>query len=387
MNRREVLIGSAAVAASRSLRGQSILAPLFSGRGQSYPPLVLPIVGGNVQTTPFARLSFTKTGAKPILDWGDGSAPGSATSGAFPSHAYPAASQIYQLTASSPDGWAGVTQLTLSQGQGSGVSPYTGVGNNQVPPPQYPAAMPSFAFMENLQYLLSADTGFYYNFPIADLSIFPALQHVDVQGNSFTGDAPRYTNCPNLLYVDMHVAFGNNGTPATLYPFTNSPLLQWFESHASKWANCPSFAANIALQHFGAGNGCFGAVTGSLPSFATCTQLQLFQIDNSTFTGTIPDFSPCTALTSWSASGHTFTGVTAGSFATQASLATLNLFFGNLTSAAVNQVLADCVASLSLPGRVTCTVSLNGLTNGAPTGAGVTNKATLQAAGWTVTTN
>jgi len=78
--------------------------------------------------------------------------------------------------------------------------------------------------------------------------------------------------------------------------------------------------------------------------------------------------------------------VTANTLSTQVAMTTLNLSNDALAAAAVNQVLADLVTSISGRGGVKCTTTLNG-TNAAPTGTGITNKATLVAAGWTVTTN
>ena len=78
--------------------------------------------------------------------------------------------------------------------------------------------------------------------------------------------------------------------------------------------------------------------------------------------------------------------VTANTLSTQVAMTTLNLSNDALAAAAVNQVLADLVTSLTGRGSTKCTTTLNG-TNAAPTGTGITNKATLVAAGWTVTTN
>jgi hypothetical protein len=57
-------------------------------------------------------------------------------------------------------------------------------------------------------------------------------------------------------------------------------------------------------------------------------------------------------------------------------------------SADINLILADLRYSKeNIVGRVNCTVRLEGGTNAAPTGQGVTDKAYLNANGWTVTTN
>ena len=58
-----------------------------------------------------------------------------------------------------------------------------------------------------------------------------------------------------------------------------------------------------------------------------------------------------------------------------------------IAAADINAILADLRTSYDLPGRVTCTVKLDGGTNAAPTGQGITDKNFLNANGWTVTTN
>ena len=62
----------------------------------------------------------------------------------------------------------------------------------------------------------------------------------------------------------------------------------------------------------------------------------------------------------------------------------------NIITAAtvINAILADLRISSGLPGRVACTVKLEGGTNAAPTGQGITDKTFLNNIdGWTVTTN
>jgi hypothetical protein len=100
----------------------------------------------------------------------------------------------------------------------------------------------------------------------------------------------------------------------------------------------------------------------------------------------MPSFAPCTALTSFTIRQTDLNSIPIGCFNTQANLATIHLGTNSLPAAMVNRVLASLVVSLALPGRVTCTVTLNGGTNAAPTGQGATDKQTLIDAGWTVTT-
>jgi hypothetical protein len=147
----------------------------------------------------------------------------------------------------------------------------------------------------------------------------------------------------------------------------------------------PSFATCTALVSFY----CFGnSFSGTLPSFATCTALTVFQCYNNNFSGTLPSFATCTALVSFYCgySGNQFSNVVAGSFATQGLMTAAELSGNALPASAVNQVLADFVVSLGISGRVVCSVNLSGGMNAAPTGQGIIDKATLIAAGWTVTT-
>jgi len=145
----------------------------------------------------------------------------------------------------------------------------------------------------------------------------------------------------------------------------------------------PSFAVCTMLTAFACYTNSF---SGTLPSFAACTDLNTFQCYANSFSGTLPSFAACTKLTFFSAHDNQFSNVVAGSLATQKSLATANLAVNALPAAAVNQILADFVVSLGIGGRVTCTVNTSGGTNAAPTGQGILDKATLIAAGWTVTT-
>ena len=150
----------------------------------------------------------------------------------------------------------------------------------------------------------------------------------------------------------------------------------------------PSFSTCTSLVNFYCYSNSF---SGTLPSFSTCTSLVNFYCNGNSFSGTLPSFSTCTSLVNFYCGyyyGETnaFNNVVPGSFATQKSLSTA-WFYGNaFPASAVNQVLADCVVSLGISGRVVCTLNLAGGTNASPTGQGIVDKATLVAAGWTVTT-
>jgi len=148
----------------------------------------------------------------------------------------------------------------------------------------------------------------------------------------------------------------------------------------------PSFAACTSLSVFYCDNNAF---SGTLPSFAACTLLVRLYCYNNAFSGTLPSFAACTNLDRLYCYNNSFSGYESGGFATQAGLSTLDMHDNAIIAAAdINQILADLVTSSSLGGRVGCTVKLEGGTNAAPTGQGITDKDTLNAIdGWTVTTN
>ena len=173
----------------------------------------------------------------------------------------------------------------------------------------------------------------------------------------FSGTLPSFAACTKLVYVYCY----SNSFSGTL----------------------PSFATCTKLAYFSCYSNSF---SGTLPPFAACTSLVTFYCHYNGFSGTLPSFAACTALVNFACLSNQFSDVVAGSFATQKSMSAANFSSNALPAAAVNQVLADFVVSLGISGRVACTVNLAGGTNAAPTGQGLTDKATLVAAGWTVTT-
>lgn len=127
--------------------------------------------------------------------------------------------------------------------------------------------------------------------------------------------------------------------------------------------------------------------------FQTCPLLTSVNFNSFASPGTLLQFNACTSLVSLSfpALVGYFGGVT-GNAATAFTTMTVNNLITNktynftgdaLNVAMVNLVLAKGVAG----GMTTGNITLNAGTNAAPTGQGLTDKATLQAAGVTVATN
>ena len=103
--------------------------------------------------------------------------------------------------------------------------------------------------------------------------------------------------------------------------------------------------------------------------------------------GNVPNVSDLINLATFSFESG-FSNYSSGIFVTQANLSTLYLQsngYNQLTQTAIDAILADLVISLSLSGRVICTVDLR--YNSTPSATGLADKATLESAGWTVYTS
>jgi len=132
-------------------------------------------------------------------------------------------------------------------------------------------------------------------------------------------------------------------------------------------------------------------LTGSIPAFPGCTNIRKIYCHENSLSGTIPSFAENTKLTDVRMQTNQLTGYVSGGFATQKSLATLNIVSNLLSQTAVDNILADLVTSLSIPDRATCTLTLGGEVvtsrNGIASSSGSADITTLKAAGWTVLAN
>ncbi len=201
-------------------------------------------------------------------------------------------------------------------------------------------------------------------------------------GNQFSGTLPSFAACAALTSW-----YGYSNQFSDILPsFAACTALTDWRGNTNQFSGIlPSFAACTALTQW---YGHVNQFSGTLPSFAACTALVTWQGYSNQFSGTLPSFAACTALTDWYGYINQFSGYEAGGFATQKFLANLNLITNNLPVASIDAILADLVTSLGISGRVACTVNLSGTGNAAPSDpAGLASKATLVAAGWTVTTN
>jgi hypothetical protein len=181
-----------------------------------------------------------------------------------------------------------------------------------------------------------------------NLSANTALVSPQFYSNQFSGTLDLSTNT-----ALVSPAFSTNQFSGTLNLSTNTALLNPNFS-VNQFSGTLNLSANTALVS---------------PSF-----------NNNQFSGTL-DLSTNTALVSPNFSSNKFTDFTGTVSNTISSFQIQNNL---LPASAVNAILAAFVAA----GRTGAnTLSIGGTGNAAPTGQGITDKATLQSRGWTVTTN
>jgi Leucine-rich repeat (LRR) protein len=210
---------------------------------------------------------------------------------------------------------------------------------------------------------------------IPALTANTALQQFYCYGNQLTGSIPALTANTALQQFQC----SNNQLTGSIPALTaNTALQQFYCNNNQLTGSIPALTANTALLQFY----CYGnQLTGSIPALTANTALQLFYCYNNQLTGSIPALTANTALQVFQCYGNQLTGYAGGGVSN--TLSTFSASTNQLPAAAINAILADFVAA----GRAGGALTLNGTGNAAPTGQGLTDKATLAGLGWTVTTN
>jgi Leucine-rich repeat (LRR) protein len=122
-------------------------------------------------------------------------------------------------------------------------------------------------------------------------------------------------------------------------------------------------------------------LTDPIPSLSGLTNLSLFFCGPNQLTGSIPSLAGVTNLADFRCAQNQLTGFDGGSV--PFSLAVFHAQENQLSSGAINAILAAFVAANRFSGALL----LGGTGNAAPTGQGITDKATLISRSWTVSTN
>jgi hypothetical protein len=251
------------------------------------------------------------------------------------------------------------------------------------------------ANLRNIQFQQNKVTG-----PIPSLTALTGLETFRCFTNELTGSIPSFIS--NVKLVDFNCAQNaltgtipslsvntklevfscrNNQLTGSIPSLSGNPQLRVFSCRSNTLTGpIPSLNANIRLEEFE----CFSnALTGSIPSLANNALLTLVNCSLNQLTGAIPSLSALTQLRLFSCRNNQITSFEGGSVSNV--LENFQAQNNLLTSSAVNAILAAFVEANKTTG--TRILNLGGTGNAAPTGQGITDKATLQSRGWTVTTN
>ena len=211
-----------------------------------------------------------------------------------------------------------------------------------------------------------------------------ALRNLQCSINQLTGTIPNFTN-NNWLFFQAHTNAGLTG-PIPPALSSQSVMVNFIVHKCSLTGTVPNIDNCVAMRRFLLADNNF---SGSIPNLSNNVNLQDAWFNHCFFTGAIPNLSNCTSLKQFSCTNQK--GVTKlTSFAGGSVSNTLGDFKASnnqLNSTAVNAILAAFVAAGRTSASGTCILNLGGSGNAAPTGQGLTDKATLVSRGWTVTTN
>lgn len=210
------------------------------------------------------------------------------------------------------------------------------------------------------------------------LSAFPNLLDFRCNNNDITAISG-YAQNSNLRVIQ----FINNKVTGFLPSLSGLINLQDFRCQQNLLiGEIPSLSGLSNLQEFRCWNNTF---TGSIPSLNGLNNLRDFRCDNNQLTGSIPSLNGLNGLRFFYCRINQLTGFAGGSVSN--TLGNFQAQNNQLTSTAVNAILAAFVAAGRTSANGTCLLYLHGTGNAAPTGQGLTDKATLQSRGWTVLTN
>ena len=190
--------------------------------------------------------------------------------------------------------------------------------------------------------------------PLPSLNSLINLQHFSCYSNQLTGSIPSLSNLTDLRVFECD----RNQLTGSIPSLSGLTNLQYFYCYENQ-------------------------LTGSIPSLDGLTDLRFFYCYKNQLTGSIPSLSSLTNLQYFYCYDNQLTAFEGGSVSN-----TLGYFQAQnnqLTSTAVNAILTALVAANKTTG--TRFLNLGGTGNAAPTGQGITDKATLVSRGWTVTTN
>ena len=215
---------------------------------------------------------------------------------------------------------------------------------------------------------------------ISSLSSYPNLQILKLAKNKLTGPFPSL----NINTALEDIRINGNSLTGPLPSLNNNTALSIFKLGSNSMSgSLPSLTANTELITF---EGFSNSFTGYIPDLSFNTKLKGFFISGNSMSGPLSSLDNNTALVNYVVSENDFTGPIRSTM--PVSLLTFKANNNSLTEGAVNAILAATVAGGGINGTLYLGGNTDPLrTNAAPTGQGITDKATLIASGWDVQTN
>jgi Leucine-rich repeat (LRR) protein len=208
-----------------------------------------------------------------------------------------------------------------------------------------------------------------------NLSAFPNLQGFTCNSHGITALSgyAQNANLTNIQFVDNQIT-------GTLPNLSAMIRLQRFECYTNQiTGSIPSLSGLNTLRNFNCSD---NKLTGSIPSLGP--NLRDFSVHTNGLTGSIPSLSGVNFLNNFGLHTNNLTGFVGGPVSN--TLGEFRAQNNQLTSAAVNLILASFVGAGRTTGNGICVLNVGGDGNFNPTGQGLTNLATLRQRGWTVTT-
>jgi|WetSurMetagenome_2_1015567.scaffolds.fasta_scaffold38855_5 hypothetical protein len=207
--------------------------------------------------------------------------------------------------------------------------------------------------------------------PASKLSTFVVNQ------NSLSGYLPSLANFTAMTVFNCY----SNSLIGQFPDLTANTLLSTLDISSNQFTGAvPNTLSLAALRYCQFRSNLF---TGAVPDLSANTQLVTYYCSLNQLSGDIPSLSASAGLTTVEFYSNQFTGVAAG-FAVPASLHAATFQNNLLTQGAVDAILAAFVLAAASGAY---TLNIGGTGNATPSAAGLTDKATLQGRGWTVTTN
>ena len=239
--------------------------------------------------------------------------------------------------------------------------------------------IPSLSGLSNLVYFGVQDNQFTGTIP--SLSGLTELDQFWCYYNYLTGSIPSLQGLIKLRYFYCSEQLGTTKLTGSIPSLSTNTALAIFSCTGNQLTgSIPSLSGLNNLRNFYCNE---NQLTGTIPSLSGLNNLQDFRCSNNQLTGSIPALNGLSALQTFRCFNNQLINYAGGSV--PHTLGHFEAYNNQLNQSSVDAILSALVAANRTTG--TRILNLGGTGNAAPTGQGLTDKATLISRGWSVTTN